>query len=371
MGSKLSTFAGEASGKLRAFDEEENDKATLSVDSTFRQSCERSQEVELKLSRMKKSLETIGYICIPGHWYRSFLVYFGASYQDLSRATRGEFHDLVERDIEDAMSFRQIAFHRMVWNQAQKDLVGPNSSVSSIQPTNRPAITHISKDEICSDAGANIFFERSSKRTWNLPPLSFADSSLPQAIARMNAFFEPASHHPQANLSQDHEMSINDQILIRVNKYGKTHPLAACGGVHPEPTPEGIHQDGSEISSVTLLRRFNTPGCDSRLWKLKQPAGNYRSSAFGSLDGEPQEGFSWDHCLLNKTLKDPWETIIFNDRKVKHEAREFFATIDDEEHNCCCRDVIVNFLRKPLLDGSDDLIDEKHRSDIAVSVVVG
>jgi hypothetical protein len=88
---------------------------------------------------------------------------------------------------------------------------------------------------------------------------------------------------------------------------------------------------------------------------LHQPTGNYESSEFGELEENPAiqvgDGFSWDNCVFNKTLKQPWETIIFNDRKVKHEAREFVA--ENETYGHCHRDVIVNFLRKPLLDGSD------------------
>ena len=55
-----------------------------------------------------------------------------------------------------------------------------------------------------------------------------------------------------------------------------------------------------------------------------------------------------DHnLLLNKALTEPWETVIFNDRKVKHEARAFSGGQQS------ARDVIVNFMRKPLSDGTD------------------
>eukprot|EP00956_Cyclotella_meneghiniana_P039387 scaffold170964_cov126-Cyclotella_meneghiniana.AAC.2 len=63
-------------------------------------------------------------------------------------------------------------------------------------------------------------------------------------------------------------ITIDDQILIRVEKNAS------------EPTPEGIHQDATEISSVTLIGRKNVArdrGCESRIWKLDQPTGNYDS----------------------------------------------------------------------------------------------
>jgi len=76
---------------------------------------------------------------------------------------------------------------------------------------------------------------------------------------------------------------------------------------------------------------------------------------FGEMKNDNQtipvhHDFSWNNCLFDYALESPWETIIFNDRKVKHEARSFFR---DEKNVPCYRDVIVNCVRKPLLDGSD------------------
>lgn len=155
----------------------------------------------------------------------------------------------------------------------------------------------------------------------------------------------PDVHHPQAGLNGDSSKVINDQILIRINRQSK----------HDEsPNPEGIHQDGTEISSVTLLQRHNvTSGGESRIWSLDQPTGNYSSSRFGKFKRaksiEEATHFDWANCLFNKSLVDPWETIFFNDRLVKHEARGF-----DGPGPCHC-DIIVNFLRKPLLTGSDKM----------------
>ena len=49
---------------------------------------------------------------------------------------------------------------------------------------------------------------------------------------------------------------------------------------------------------------------------------------------------------------------MFNDRKVKHEVRRFFRNEDEE---LCYRDVIVNFVRKPLSDGSDTKLVDGNR----------
>ena len=54
-----------------------------------------------------------------------------------------------------------------------------------------------------------------------------------------------------------------------------------------------------------------------------------------------------DKLILNYALQHPWETLYFNDRKLKHEARVFYGG------DKATRDVIVNFIRKPLKDGTD------------------
>ena len=91
-------------------------------------------------------------------------------------------------------------------------------------------------------------------------------------------------------------------------------------------------------------------GSETRIWTLDQPIGNYSSTEFGTLNGTPPDGFSWDNCIFNKMIKTPWETVLFNDRMVKHEVRAF---LQEDETSPAYRDVIVNFLRKPHVDGTD------------------
>ena len=49
------------------------------------------------------------------------------------------------------------------------------------------------------------------------------------------------------------------------------------------------------------------------LWKHETPKGNYKEEYFkaGSLK---------KNLLLNYALRDRFETVIFNDRKIKHEV---------------------------------------------------
>lgn len=48
-----------------------------------------------------------------------------------------------------------------------------------------------------------------------------------------------------------------------------------------------------------------------------------------------------------------WRVYTFNDRKVKHEVHAFFP---EDRSNVSRHDVIVNFMRKPLVDGSDKMV---------------
>ena len=122
-----------------------------------------------------------------------------------------------------------------------------------------------------------------------------------RALARINLFLSPEVHHPQENLNTDHEITIDDQILIRTSRKSEEEDTYS-------PTPEGIHQDNTEISSVILVGRYNiTHGGQSRLWTLDAPTGNYDEDWFRS-------GAMNKYLILDHALEESWEAIYFNDR---------------------------------------------------------
>eukprot|EP00581_Thalassiosira_minuscula_P008315 CAMPEP_0183703140 /NCGR_PEP_ID=MMETSP0737-20130205/994_1 /TAXON_ID=385413 /ORGANISM="Thalassiosira miniscula, Strain CCMP1093" /LENGTH=347 /DNA_ID=CAMNT_0025929849 /DNA_START=326 /DNA_END=1369 /DNA_ORIENTATION=- len=347
--------------------------------------------MNLLLNKCKDDLEEKGFTHIPGHQFYALLLHFGAAPADLDRLEEGNVHKHVMRDREESMSFRQISMHRVLLNEIIAEAeeeedeeddassVGlglSNHSLSSSQaalPTRRrlsldlagtESVTNLSTKEIASETGG---VKRSGIRKWNLPPFEYVESTVPEAIARILDFLQPREHDDQNNtLNTESKVTINDQLLIRVNK-------AVDDDHNAEPTPEGIHQDATEISSVTLIGRDNIErdhGGESRIWTLDQPTGTYKSQSFGDIDvGDDSNsneyalnGFSWDKCLFNKALESPWETILFNDRKVKHEVREFFS---QDKNEPSYRDVIVNFVRKPLSSGDDvKMVNGKEESII-------
>ena len=68
----------------------------------------------------------------------------------------------------------------------------------------------------------------------------------------------------------------------------------------------------------------------------------------------------------NKMLITPWETVFVNDRMVKHEVRAF---LQEDETRPSYRDVIVNFFRKPHVDGTDKKLVEGEDGEIIEQTV--
>ena len=182
--------------------------------------------------------------------FRSLLVWQGAEQEDLDKMEDGTFHDAVAKDAEASMAFRQIAFHRMIFG----------TECDQFQNADGPAVTQIDEGEIASDQGARISTKRSGIKTWNMPPESYALSSIPGALSRVNSiimdFNKP--HEPQARINHLSPSLILDQLLIKINK---------TTSAEESPTPEGVHQDGTEVSSITSIQRKGVEsGGESLFW---------------------------------------------------------------------------------------------------------
>ena len=213
--------------------------------------------MKVLLEDFKHLLEEAGYVYIEGHYMFGMLLYFGAQVQDLQALQDGTIHEHVGVDREPTMKFWQIAFHRVLLEKDGEltcgkktpqfefgdflDFKGRQSSLaksqssaslasiiedanigcdlsdsessnedkggipcrglqrsnSSVSLASCESVTNLSAKEICSDEGANVYFERSGKREWNLPPLDYIGSSVPEALARLMDFFQPESHDDQ------------------------------------------------------------------------------------------------------------------------------------------------------------------------------
>ena len=109
----------------------------------------------------------------------------------------------------------------------------------------------------------------------------YVRSSVSKAMARINMILTPEVHQPQDNINIDNEITINDQLLIRTSRYPGEEDVYS-------PTPEGRHQDNTEISSVTMIGRYNvTGGGETRLWDI---TGNYDEEDFSRGEMEAHTG---------------------------------------------------------------------------------
>ena len=251
---------------------------------------------------IRRTLQRDAFVYIDSVTFRSLLVWQGAEQEDLDKMEDGSFHDAVAKDAEASMAFRQIAFHRMI--------SGPECDVlEQFQNANGPAVTQIDEGEIASDQGARISTKRSGIKTWNMPPESYALSSIPGALSRVNSiimdFNKP--HEPQPRINHLSPSLILDQLLIKINK---------TTSAEESPTPEGVHQDGTEVSSVTFIQRKGVEsGGESLFWSKEAPTGNYDGINSNKEPILPPAGFTWDNLIAKQTLKEPWETIYFMDRR--------------------------------------------------------
>ena len=288
------------------------------------------------LNHIQQRLHRDAFVHIDSVTFRKLLLWQGATERDLNEVESGKMHAAVKKDKEAAMSFRQIAFHRMVALDEEEPFVEANT----------PGVTQISDQEITSTKGARINIQRSGTKIWNMAPRSYAESSIPGALCRVSAalfeLHEP--HDPQPNINHQSKTVINDHLLIKVNK---TTSAEEC------PSPEGVHQDGTEVTSVTLIERKGvTSGGETRIWSLQAPTGNYDGIDADGNPIPPPPGFSWNNLVAKMTLKEPWETVYLLDRKVKHEGRPFDGI------RPCHRSIITQLLRKPLRDGADKMLIE-------------
>ena len=66
------------------------------------------------LNRIQQRLHRDAFVHIDSVTFRKLLMWQGATERDMNEAESGKMHAAVKKDKEAAMSFRQIAFHRMV-----------------------------------------------------------------------------------------------------------------------------------------------------------------------------------------------------------------------------------------------------------------
>ena len=73
--------------------------------------------------------------------------------------------------------------------------------------SNYPAAINVPKVEICSDEGANVQFNRSATRYYDIPPEGIRRNTVPRAMALIHDYLQPSDRHqPQV-----------DTFFLRIN----------------------------------------------------------------------------------------------------------------------------------------------------------
>ena len=149
----------------------------------------------------------------------------------------------------------------------------PGSALTLCEPLiiwsgpGKPPPSRFRRAQVASAAAAKVRSKRSGNRVWPLTPPAYAASTVPVALAEVQRLFLPDAHTPQHGVNAASPHVVTDQVLIKVTKTGDGDQC---------PTPEGIHQDGSEVSAVTMIKRDRvTSGGETRLWSLDATTGNY------------------------------------------------------------------------------------------------
>lgn len=292
-----------------------------------------------EIKKANDQLQSQYFAFVPGNVVRQWLIHFGAKPEDLDDVEQGKVHSHMEKDYEPAMHFRQITIQR---NLLIEDGLKENGEIKRVvKDSGCPSTQRFYNNEIASSNtdGAEITINREGCRYWPMPPKNYVQSTVPAAFTRMMNNFVPEKFTGPEMTNFGSKVIIQDQLLIRINKSTDSFEC---------PTPEGIHQDGTQITTVTLSGFHHLEsGGDSRIWPLSTPKGCYTDEEF-ETEGSP---FHKKNCLLNYQLRKHWDTILFNDRKVKHEARAFDGA------RPAYRDVILCDLRKPYTDGVDKMLD--------------
>jgi len=141
------------------------------------------------------------------------------------------------------------------------------------------------------------------------------------------------TEEPATSSKKNSDLRVLEQFAIRTLPPG-------------EPSPEGVHQDGNELTLVMLLGRSNCRNDSgyTNVFSLEAPTGAYDRD-------DPQEKRRLDKYLLDSfVMSKPFEFNIMLDRRAKHEATPGKPLAPGVP---CSRDVLINFLRAPLVSGED------------------
>jgi hypothetical protein len=301
-----------------------------------------------ELSALKESLFQEGWLHLSSKDMVAALKYFGATTKDLCRVadpTSSPHSDLWFH--ETLLPWKRTQASRYMLRKKKTGTLSSPSSSSSFHADfdtfegcdSKSVVRYeVNKEQV--DFGEYWKEANSKVRTWE--PLAdwygSEKNSVYMAYQKLSHFLIETSMDPSPGCVAGDDIYVSDHFNIRITKTPED-------GENAQPSPEGVHHDGSDIIMITLMNRKNVEkeSGQSRVWHKTHPSGPYSEDSFDNIK---------EKCLKSFAMIQPYETLLAVDSKVKHEARAIKPLIKDME---CSRDVTVHWTRTPRLSGCDTI----------------
>lgn len=285
------------------------------------------------ISSLKENLFSSGWLHLSSRNMVAALKFFGATTEDLCRVAdpASSPHGKLYFN-EPALPWKKTQASRFILRKVDKD--------SAFEGCDSKSVVRYEVNKKQVDFGEYWKDANSQVRSWEPLPEWYGSeqNSVYMAYQKLSHYLIDPSMDPAPGSMPGSDMHVSDHFCIRITKTPKDSEIA-------QPSPEGVHHDGSDIIMITLMNRRNVDPKtgQSRVWHSDQPSGPYPEESFNDMK---------HRCHGNFVMMQPYETILAIDSRVKHEARAIKPKLKDMP---CSRDVTVHWTRSPRLSGCDTL----------------
>lgn len=261
-----------------------------------------------------RQLNTMGFAHVDGAVMRDELLHYGATKEDLDNF-KGHWEQLGD----------DPNYHFRKTTQTRLSIAEDFSSIDRLEPA--PFSLSYNNNTLLPDV----------PRSFPEADEAFVHDTAHQACLRLvrqlkKRISNGSSEAPSWSMMSSHQFRIQIKPEVREVAEGETPE----GSEKDSPTPEGIHQDGADLVFIIFVDRANllSRSGESRVYKEEQKS--------GVLTSYTEEVARRNTRLAEKNLSTPFEMLIFNDRKVKHDNRPIFAA---DPSKIAHRDVLVIWAR--------------------------
>jgi hypothetical protein len=273
------------------------------------------------LPQIFRNLEKIGHCAVDGHVMQERLKFYDAKDEDLER-----FQKLWSNGIGDdpVYGFRKTTQTRWHFNE-------PLTTATRLCPA--PFKLNYSENSVLGDRVRN--FPEASPEFVSSRVHHALVSMMRDVLKRMAATRgETETVGRRGYISGLHQF----RICLAGESELADDAESLPDGTKPNcPTPEGVHQDGASVVIIVFIGAENMAprSGESRIYDLAQPNGVMSRMA------------SIEACettrLAERNLVTPFESIILDDRAVKHDNRPLVAADASKPAH---RDVLVMWARE-------------------------